>query len=124
MPIDRTDRFDSIIPYTGTNLTNWITSVDRVVTRINNGKTNNTNEITLTENSATTTVTLPHGVLGQDTVIVFMPTTANAATEFGAGSMYVSARSISNRYDTNSTFTITHANNAQTDRTFRYIMVG
>lgn len=83
------------------------------------GKTNNTGSVTLAANSATTTVSEIEGRIGQETIIFFMPTTANAAAEFGAGSMYVSTRSIANK-----TFTITHVNNAQTDRIFNYILIG
>jgi hypothetical protein len=43
--------------------------------------------------------------------------TANAAAEVGAGTIYISA--VSHR-----SFTITHANNAQTDRTFGFVCIG
>jgi hypothetical protein len=46
-----------------------------------------------------------------------MPTTANAAAEIGAGTAYISAR-------TKRSFTITHANNSQSDRTFGYVVIG
>lgn len=95
-----------------------------VIKNLMHGRSNNAFAVTLTANSATTTVTLSSGSLGQDSLIFFMPQTANAATEFGAGSMYVSARSVQTGGTSTSTFTITHANNAQTDRTFGYIVVG
>jgi uroporphyrinogen-III synthase len=98
---------------------NLLRSIIRIIRNMMQGKTNNTDTVTLTANSATTTVTLAAGRLSNDTVIVFMPTTANAATEFGAGSLYVSAKNV----DSN-TFTITHANNAQNDRTFSYALIG
>lgn len=94
-------------------------SVVRVIRNIMQGKTNNAYTVTLTANSATTSVTIAHGDIGPLSTILFMPTTANAATEFGAGAMYVSA--INALTDS---FTITHANNAQTDRIFRYVIVG
>ncbi len=97
----------------------WLRRLSRVVNGIMGGKTNNTGSVTLTANAGTTTVTETDGRLGNDTIILFMPTTANAATEFGAGSLYVSSRNVINK-----TFTITHANNAQNDRTFKYILVG
>lgn len=84
-----------------------------------NGKSNNIGSITLTANQATTTVTEAAGRIGEDTVVLFMPTTANAAAEIGAGGIYVSGRSVANK-----TFTITHANNAQTDRAFNYVLIG
>jgi LDH2 family malate/lactate/ureidoglycolate dehydrogenase len=101
------------------NTNNWLRKIVRVINGIMQGKTNNTGSVTLTANSATTTVTETGGRIGQNTLILFMPTTAHAATEFGAGTMYVSARSVANN-----TFTITHVNNAQNDRTFNYVLIG
>jgi hypothetical protein len=72
---------------------------------------------TLTANSATTVV--KNRRVGKDSVILFMPKTANAAAEQAAGGMYVSAIAPRSQQ-----FTITHANNAQTDRTFSYITIG
>ena len=80
-----------------------------------NGKSRNVGSVTLTENTTTTAVDDPNFESHQ--TVVFSPLTANAAAEIGAGGMYVSAR-------TNKQFTITHANNAQTDRDFEYIIVG
>ena len=79
------------------------------------GNLNNTATVTLTANAATTTVT--NSRIGANSFIEFMPTTANAATEKAAGTMYVSSR-------TKGSFVITHANNAQTDRTFAYVHIG
>ena len=101
------------------NHENLLRKVIRVGKLMMQGKTNNTGSATLTANAATTTVTLAAGQLGQDTVILFMPTTANAATEYGAGTFYVSSRNVANN-----TFTITHVNNAQNDRTFKYVLIG
>lgn len=81
------------------------------------GKTNNTGSVTLTANAGTTTLIESGNRIGNDTVILFMPTTANAAT--GITALYVSARDI-----TLNTFTLTHTNNAQTDRIYNYILVG
>lgn len=79
------------------------------------GNLNNTSAITLTANSATTTVT--NSRVAANSFLSFMPTTANAATELAAGTMYVSSQN-------KGEFTITHANNVQTDRTFSYMHVG
>jgi len=88
-----------------------------VVGQIMDGKTNNTGSVTLTESVASTVVTDRR--IGPSSFVSFMPTTANAATELAGGSMYVSSIDVSNR-----TFTISHANNAQTDRTFTYTIIG
>ena len=100
---------------------NLLRTMLRVMKNMIKGRTNNAHSVTLTANSATTTVELPKNEIGQETLVFFAPQTVNAATEFGAGTMYVSARSI---LAEPATFTITHANNAQTDRTFGYILVG
>ena len=79
------------------------------------GKFNSTGTVTLTASAASTVVTDYRA--GPDSVIVFTPTTPNAAAEQGGGTMYLSARAKQG-------FTITHANNSQTDRTFLYIVIG
>lgn len=75
------------------------------------GRVNDKGTVTLEVSAATTVVSDTR--VGPNSVITFMPTTANAAAEIGNGTMYVSARS-------NGSFTITHANNAQADRTYGY----
>jgi len=97
--------------------TDFERSITSVINNLMKGKSNNTGSVTLTANAGTTTVTLATGLLTPDTIILFMPTTAHAATEFGAGTMYVSSV-------TTTTFVITHVNNAQTDRTFSYARIG
>lgn len=86
------------------------------INRLIDGKINSTGSVTLTANAATTVVSDARS--GSASFIEFMPTTANAATEKGAGGMYVSARTAGTG------FTITHANNAQNDRTFIYVILG
>jgi len=71
-------------------------------------------EVTLTQSMATTVVSDDR--VGANSVIVYEPTTANASAERGNGTIYISAYS-------DGSFTLTHANNAQTDRTFRYLVV-
>ena len=79
------------------------------------GHTINAGSVTLTASTASTAVTDFRA--GVDSVITFMPKTATAAAEVGNGTMYVSSRG-------KQTFTITHANNAQTDRDFEYSISG
>ncbi len=85
-----------------------------VVNLLVDGKINAAGEVTLGASAASTTVTDYR--VGSESVIVFTPTTANAAAEQG-GTMFLSARA-------KQSFTITHANNSQTDRTFIYIVIG
>ena len=54
-----------------------------VVNSILDGKINATGSVTLTASAASTTVTEDRA--GSDSVILFMPTTANAASEQAAG---------------------------------------
>ena len=85
----------------------------RVINSLLLGKTNNVSSVTLTANSATTTVTDPR--LTYASFIGLMPATANAAV--ATANVYVSARG-------DGTATLTHANNAQADRTFILLIVG
>lgn len=81
------------------------------------GRSNATGTVTLTENSATTVVTTKTGTCAPGSVPILVPTTANAATEYGAGTFHISSVGID-------TFTITHVNSATADRTFIYAIVG
>jgi hypothetical protein len=83
------------------------------------GKINSTGAVTLTANVANTTVTDYR--VGVESVILFMPLTANAATELYGATMYVTAANVT---PLTNQFVITHANNAQADRAFRYIVIG
>jgi phage tail sheath gpL-like len=85
-----------------------------VVNNILQGKLNATASVTLT-NSATSTAVTDFRV-GAESVILFMPTTSDGASELAAGGMFVSARS-------KNTFTITHAS-ASTTRSFDYVVIG
>ena len=89
------------------------------------GRSNAVGTVTLTANSATTVVTTATGTCSAanltekitGSVPILIPTTASAATEFGAGSLYISAIGTD-------TFTITHVNSATADRTFLYALHG
>lgn len=71
-------------------------------------------DVTLTANAASTVVT--DARISVWTAALAMPRTANAAAEIGAGTMYFTPAAGS--------LTITHANNAQTDRVFSIALVG
>lgn len=74
---------------------------------------NRMGRVTLTPGAAFTVVDVPGEVVTPLTKYTFDPLTANAAAELAAGTMYVLEANRALRQ-----FTITHANNAQTDRTF------
>ncbi len=77
------------------------------------GRSNAIGTVTLTAAATTTTVTST--VLSGDARILLTPTTANAAAALAT--TYVSANA-------DGSFTLTHANNAQVDRTFRWAAIG
>jgi hypothetical protein len=79
------------------------------------GRSNATGTVTLVTGASTTVVTDPNCAAG--TVPLLTPASANAATEVGNGTMYVSAVA-------NGSFTITHANSATAGRTFLYAIQG
>jgi hypothetical protein len=93
----------------------WLQHVRDVVNNIMRGKINALVDITLTANSGTTSLASP--LLSGSSGVYWTPLTANAAAEVGAGTIYISAQG-------NQTATLTHANNAQTDRTFRILIIG
>jgi hypothetical protein len=79
------------------------------------GRSNAAGSLTLAAGAASTTVTAPNCA---PTAQVFLfPKTAHAAAELAAGTCWVSAVA-------GGAFTITHANNAQADRTFAYVCLG
>ncbi len=85
------------------------------------GRSNAVGEVTLRANQTTTVVTkLVHPAavnVSTESEIFLSPRTANASAEVGNGTIRVSAIG-------QSTFTLTHANNAQTDRTFGFAAIG
>lgn len=103
-------------------------SIIRVIRGIMQGKTNNTGSFTLTANTTTTDVTVSPDDLTPDSIILIAPTTASAATEFGAGSIYISEVNADNAASGSGlaaySFRITHANTADTDKTFNFVIVG
>ena len=78
-------------------------------------ESNAVGNFTLTANAASTTVTAAN--CGAASTVLLTPTSAHAAAEVGSGTIYVSAVA-------NGSFTLTHANNSQTDRTFLYAAFG
>src|SRR6476661_2207384 len=79
------------------------------------GRSNAVGTVTLATGAATTVVSDKNCAAGSTPLLT--ATTANAATEVGSGTIYVSTV-------TNGSFTITHANSATTGRTFLYALVG
>lgn len=103
---------------TETDLKKIILSIQQLAS----GRSNAVGTVTLATSSATTTVdvtnnTIAPSVIAVGSVPILVPTTANAATEVGNGTMYISAVA-------KGSFTITHANSATTGRTFLWAILG
>lgn len=89
-------------------------AVADVVNGIMNGKTNNTGTVTI--GLSVTSTTINDARIGADSVILFMPTNANAATLLAGGSLFVSSRG-------KGVATITHPTTLLTS-TFAYVVIG
>ena len=87
----------------------------RAIRELFEGRSNAVGSFTLAAGAASTTVTAANCGAGS-TVLAFAKT-ANAAAEVGNGTMYIGTVG-------NGSFVVTHANNAQTDRTFLYAAFG
>jgi hypothetical protein len=85
--------------------------------QVQRGKMDVVKEVTLTANAATTVVNDVR--LSIQTGLIFDAKTANAAAELAAGTLY--CLSVNRATEQ---FTLTHANNVQTDRTFNLILLG
>jgi hypothetical protein len=92
-----------------------IYKIVRAVRDLFEGRSNAVGSFTLKPNAGSTTVTAPNCGAGS-TVLAFAKT-ANAAAEIGNGTMYIGTVN-------NGSFVVTHANNAQADRTFFYAALG
>jgi hypothetical protein len=88
-----------------------------VLQQIRSGKLEVVGELTLTAGAASTAVTDIR--VSPQSVIVWHPRTANAAAELAAGTMYITDANMGN-----GSMVVTHANNAQVDRTFRFAVLG
>lgn len=77
------------------------------------GRSNAIGEVTLTANAASTVVTSM--TCGADSEVFLTPKTANAAAALAT--TYIATVAAGS-------FTITHANNSQTDKTFGYVCLG
>jgi len=108
-----------LVPELMTDVTSWVRIIAVKLNQIMRGKTNNIGEVTLTANATTTDIAVAVGVFGEKTVFIFDATTSTAATALGSGSMYVSARN-----PDLGTYTITHPNTADANKTFRVAYVG
>lgn len=97
------------------NLRGWLPRLVRLVMGLLQGKMNVVIEVTLTAGAASTTVT--DARIGYSSAPIAVPLTANAAAELAT--LYIPSATI-----LNGSFVIQHANNSQTDRDFRFVVMG
>lgn len=106
-----------LAPVSWGNLTEWCRILAGIVNSLRDGKLNPVGSTTLAAGAASTT--LSDRRIGRDTVVLLMPATANASAEFANGTIYQTYPNASNE-----AAVLNHANNAQTDRTFAYVLLG
>lgn len=90
-----------------------VREVAEVLNNTVNGKLNCTGSFTVTPNTGTTTVVDPRA--SKESVILFSPTTSQAATE--VNHLYVSTKN-------NGSFVVSHRNNGTSGRDFDYVIIG
>ena len=89
--------------------------LSQAINELFQGRSHATGTVTLT--ASTTTTTVASDTSGDESAILLCPLTANAAAALGT--TYVLAANIKN-----GSFVITHASDASTDRSFRYVAIG
>jgi hypothetical protein len=89
--------------------------VNTAINQLAQGRSNAAGTVTLAVNQASTTVAAPN--CGAGSVVLLSALTAHAAAESGNGTIWVNAVA-------KGSFTLTHANNAQNDRTFGWVALG
>ena len=89
----------------------------RAVNQTLGGKMNASLNATL--NASASSTTLIDARISYFSTIVPMPMTANAAAEIGNGTMYIPQATMQSGQAV-----IQHASNTQTDRTFRFLIIG
>ncbi len=95
----------------------WIRLTVETVNGLMDGRHNGHGTVTLTESSATTT--LLDRRISANTKIHLEEIHANAATERGAGGLYLTYPNV-----TKGQAVINHVNSATADRTFSYVLAG
>lgn len=111
--------FNGVPVFNGANIDEWTLKAKNTINNNLNGKLNSTGTFTLAASTVSTEVKFAAGMIGQDTKLIYFPLTANAAAVWGVGTMFQSSRDV-----TNSVIGLTHASDANTDKTFAYVLIG
>lgn len=94
-----------------------IPSIVAAIRQLVAGRSNAVGSFSLAANAASTTVSAPNCATGSH--VFLFPRTAHASAEIGNGTIFIAAADVAN-----GSFKVTHANNAQTDRTFSFVALG
>lgn len=92
-----------------------LTKINGAIEQIAQGRLNCTGTVTLRANNVTTTVAAP--TVAPGTIVTLSPQTAHAAA--AQATTYIKASDV-----TQGQFIITHANDAQVDKTFGWTAIG
>lgn len=111
--------FNGVPDFLGSNIDEWALKAKNAINNNLNGKLNSTGTFTLNASTVSTSIKFAKGMIGQDTKIIYFPLTANAASVAYDGAMFLSSRDV-----TNSVLGLTHTSNANTDKTFAYVLIG
>jgi len=98
------------LPPTGASERQVIQAVRELI----DGRSNAVGSVTLTPDATTTSVS--KSTINANAVVILTPQTANAAAALATTFVAVA--------ENGGSFVMTHANNAQTDRTFGYLVIG
>lgn len=114
-----TTPYNGVPLFNGNNIGEWMTRAHNSINNNLNGKLNSNGTFTLAASTVSTEIKFANGMVGQNTKILYFPLTANAATVAYDGNMFISSRDV-----TNSVLGLTHTSDANTDKTFAYILIG
>lgn len=114
-----TTPFDGIPRLVSNDIERWSVQVRNSVNNSLNGKINSIGTFTLNASTVSSSIKFARGNVGQNTVLVFVPITSNAASVAYDGSMFISSRDVPN-----DVIGITHTSDANTDKTFSYVLLG
>ncbi len=111
--------YPGVPSFTGNDMTSWALKVRNTANNSLNGKLNVTGNFTLNASTVSTSIKFIPGMIGPQTKMIWYPVTANAAVVAYDGNMFLSTTDSSN-----SIIGLTHSSDANTDKTFAYVLIG
>lgn len=109
--------YNGVPDFNGNNIGEWTLKARNAINNSLIGKMNSVGTFTLAASTVSTEVKFVDGIIGPNTVLVYFPLTANAAAVFG--SIYRSTLD-----PLNSIIGLTHTSNANTDKSFAFVLIG